>query len=143
MAGRIYVEGNELVLTMMEDDVRTVPLHTEPDYVGAFDSPEDASRAAEEWLSAQGAAEPFRTPGGDLVSISYHCATMWEDVLDDDGEPLEPTAVGYIDDLTDDLRAIWDHHVSEVKRLYNGDWDDLDDCEDGRLGCRHTFGLGA
>ena len=68
---------------------------------------------------------------------------MWEDVLDDDGEPLEPTAVGYIDDLTDDLRAIWDHHVSEVKRLYNGDWDDLDDCEDGRLGCRHTFGLGA
>ena len=118
MAGRIYVEGNELVLTMMEDDVRTIPLHTEPDYVGEFDSPEDASRAAEEWLSAQGAAEPFRTPDGDLVSISYHCATMWEDVLDDDGEPLESTAVGYLDDLTDDLR-------------------------DGRLGCRHTFGRGA
>lgn len=61
-------------------------------------------------------------------------------MLDDDGEPLESTAVGYLDDLTDDLRDIWDHHVSEVKRLYNGDWDDI---EDGRLGCRHTFGRGA
>lgn len=121
MAGRFYVDGNELVLTMMEDDVRNFPLHSEAEYVGEFDSPEDA--------------------GGDLRSISSHCATVWEDVLDDEGEPLECTAVSYLDDLTDDLRAIWDQHVAEVRRLYYGD--DLDDCGDDRLGCRHMSGRGA
>ena len=146
MAGRIYVEGNELVLTMMEDDVRTVPLHTEPEYVGDFDSPEDAGQAAEEWLSAQGGTVLFGDAGGDLSSISYHYATVWEDVRDDDGEPLECTAVGYLDDLTDDLLTIWDQHVAEVRRLYYGDGDDvedLDDCEDDRIGCRHMSGRGA
>lgn len=143
MAGRFYVDGNELVLTMLEDDVQTSPLHGEPEYVGKFGSPEYARRAAEEWLSAQGGATPFRAPDGDLISISYHCATVWEDVLDNDGVPLECTATGYLDDLTGELRAIWDQRVAEVKRLYYGDEDDLDGYEDDCLGCRHMSERGA
>lgn len=101
-----YADALEYTLCMQGDRQESIPRPCDPEYIGSFETIEDAVAAAREWMKENPRTIHYhRRPFG---SITYHDIDIARGIVDEDGEEYDVETVEILSTLDDSTREAWD-----------------------------------